>query len=146
MSKEITTTFEYQATPEQVWAVLTDFDAYPEWNPFILSLRGKPEPGARWDVFLQPPGARGMRFQPLVKVWESGHTFAWEGSLGFRGLFDGYHMFRLEALGGGRTRLIHGERFRGILAGLILRFIRENTRKGFESMNAALAQRLASQS
>ncbi len=34
-----------QAAPEEVWAVLTDLEAYPEWNPFTLQVRSSLVPG-----------------------------------------------------------------------------------------------------
>ena len=32
---------EIDAPPERVWQVLTDFAAYSEWNPFVLSVVGQ---------------------------------------------------------------------------------------------------------
>ena len=46
--------------------------------------------------------------------------------------------FRLEELENDRTRLIQCERFRGVLAPLILYLIEEKTREGFEMMNRSL--------
>ena len=45
MTRRIDTEILIQASSERVWAVLTDFAAYPEWNPFIVSLEGKAEWG-----------------------------------------------------------------------------------------------------
>jgi hypothetical protein len=33
-------TVEIRATPEQVWAVITDFASYGEWNPFCVAVEG----------------------------------------------------------------------------------------------------------
>jgi hypothetical protein len=43
--KEINTEIEINASAEKVWQLLTDFAAYPQWNPFIRSVNGKPEEG-----------------------------------------------------------------------------------------------------
>jgi uncharacterized protein YndB with AHSA1/START domain len=41
MAKEIKTEILINASPDKVWAILTDFDNYPSWNPFITSLKGE---------------------------------------------------------------------------------------------------------
>jgi hypothetical protein len=49
-----------------VWEVLSDFDAYPEWNPFIRRISGSPHEGEKLEVRIEPPGSRGMKFKPTV--------------------------------------------------------------------------------
>jgi hypothetical protein len=69
---------EIDASPEDVWQVLTDFDAYPEWNPFIRSIQGNPEVGSRLSVRIEPPGAREMSFRPTVRAAEPARAaLAW---------------------------------------------------------------------
>jgi hypothetical protein len=65
----------------------------------------------------------------------------WLGQLVVPGVFDGEHRFRLEPLGPDRVRFVQEERFTGLLAPLILRFIERGTRQGFEAMNSALKLR-----
>src|SRR5688500_291863 len=66
MSTHMHTEIAIQATPERVWEVLTDFAAYPTWNPFIPHLAGRAAVGTSLDVQLQPPGGRAMRLRPTV--------------------------------------------------------------------------------
>ena len=35
MKKEIKTEILIKASPQIVWSILTDFENYPHWNPFI---------------------------------------------------------------------------------------------------------------
>ncbi|MGZ5382453.1 MAG: SRPBCC family protein [Acidimicrobiia bacterium] len=39
--RSIETSIEIDAQPARVWEVLTGFERYPEWNPFVASLHGK---------------------------------------------------------------------------------------------------------
>jgi uncharacterized protein YndB with AHSA1/START domain len=48
--KELRTEIEIAAPPERVWAVLADFDSYPEWNPFIRRIRGQPAAGSKLET------------------------------------------------------------------------------------------------
>lgn len=130
-----------QASPERVWNVLTDFAAYPEWNPFIPRITGSLETGSRLDVQLQPPGSRGVRMRPTVQAAEPPRELRWLGHLGIPGLFDGEHRFRIEAVGTDWVRVVQEERFTGLLAPLVLRFVERGTRQGFEAMNQALKAR-----
>ncbi|MCB0637160.1 MAG: SRPBCC domain-containing protein [Lewinella sp.] len=130
------------ATPDQVWATLTDFPAYPEWNPFIRKLEGPVRTGESIVAHLSLDGQKTQVFRPVVKDYQPGQGFRWLGHLFIPGLFDGEHYFQLEALPEGGTRLIHGENFSGLLAGVIMWFIGAQTQSGFERMNAALKERV----
>lgn len=141
MATQVRTEIEIDATPNRVWDVLTNFAAYPAWNPFIPSLDGSAEVGARLDARLQPPGGMGMRFRPTVLAAVPARELRWLGHLLVSGLFDGEHRFQIEPLGPDRVRFVQEERFTGLLAPLVLRFIERGTRQGFEAMNRALKLR-----
>jgi len=76
---ELHTEIEIQATPERIWSVLTDFAAYPQWNPFIRSVEGSPEKGASLTVRIEPSGAKAMTFRPRVLVADRPHELRWLG-------------------------------------------------------------------
>jgi len=141
MASELHAETSIQASPQRVWEVLTNFAAYPEWNPYIPQINGSVEAGSRLDVQLQPPEARGMRMRPTVLAATPSQELRWLGHLGIPGLFDGEHRFRIDSLGPDRVRFVQEERFTGLLAPIVLRFIERGTRQGFEAMNQALKAR-----
>lgn len=142
MKLHIQTEIEIDAPPEAVWAVLTDFPAHAEWNPFIASITGPLVEGQRLAVTMRRGDAPGMRFRPTVTRVVPRAELRWLGHLGLPGLFDGEHQFLLQPIEGGRTRLIHGEQFSGLLVRLAQRTLRGETRDAFMAMNHALKRRV----
>jgi len=57
MAKQFRAHIDIHATPQQIWQILTDFDAYPQWNPFMTRAAGTPHPGQRLRIRLQPVSA-----------------------------------------------------------------------------------------
>lgn len=141
--KTVETTVEIAAPVERVWDVLADFDSYPEWNPFVRSITGRLARGEKLSVFIQPPGGKGMRFPPIVLSAQPEAELRWKGRLVIPGLFDGEHYFRLSPADG-RTRVEHGEIFRGLIVALMPAFSFANIEAGFEAMNQALEARAES--
>jgi hypothetical protein len=143
MATRLHTEITIDATPERVWDILTDFAAYPEWNPFVRRIAGEPVAGSRIEVHLQPPGSRGTTMRPTILAVEPRRELRWLGRLGLPGLFDGEHRFRIEAdaTSRDRVRFVQEERFTGVFAPIIMRFIGGSTRQGFEAMNRALKSR-----
>ena len=139
--RTVTSAIELDAPPARIWQVLTDTAAHSDWNPFITELDGKLEVGNRIDVRIAPPGGRPMSFHPTVTEVEPGRKLAWLGHFLVPGLFDGAHVFTLEPLPDGRTRLVQSETFRGLLVGLAGRLL-DNTEAGFAAMNEALRRHL----
>lgn len=140
--KSMETQITIEAGPDQVWAVLMDFENYRDWNPFIISIKGSATVGTQLDNELRMNDKKSMKFQPEVLVVEEYKEFRWKGKMFVKGLFDGEHYFKLQSNGDGSTTLIHGENFTGLLTGLIMNMIEEDTLKGFEAMNIALKQRV----
>jgi len=64
MAKTLTASVHIDASPDQVWAVLSDFERYPDWNPFIVSATGTLLPGARLALRMQPVGASATTVRP----------------------------------------------------------------------------------
>lgn len=146
MSRLLHTEIAIAASPETVWSILTDFAAYPGWNPFIRRIAGKQEVGARLEVDLAPPGGHAMTMRPTLRALEPGRTLRWLGSVGLPGVFDGEHSFQIEPLGDNQVRFVQSERFSGILVPLVMAFIGRSTEQGFEVMNLALKERAEAKS
>lgn len=140
MNKEIKTEIIINASREKIWKVLTDFEAYPQWNPFVVRIEGKPIIGTRLKNTLQN-GDKQFQFKPIVTSVEPGKSFAWLGSLFIKGLFDGHHSFELKDLGNSQVKFIHSEQFSGILSGFILKKIGADTKLNFVKFNEAIKKR-----
>ena len=66
------------ASPEEVWAVLTDFAAYPDWNPFTPEVAmGRFEVGAKVSMLVRLAG-RSQRQKAKLTEFVPGQRFAWE--------------------------------------------------------------------
>jgi hypothetical protein len=135
---QLETQIEIEAPVEQVWSLLIDFPLYPRWNPFVRSIEGNLVIGQPLKIFIQPPGASGMRFRPTVLTVQPNRELRWKGKLLLPGLFDGEHYFKLEAKPGGGLTFRQGEIFSGILVPLFRRSLDGATKQGFIAMNEAL--------
>ena len=136
----IETATDIRAPAARIWSILTDFSAYPVWNPFITAAEGELHPGAQLKITIAPLGHRPMTFRPVVLVVTPDYELRWLGRLLMPGLFDGEHAFGLEQQAE-TCRFLHAERFSGVLLPLLSEGLIEAIRRGFESMNAALKLR-----
>ena len=135
---QIKTQIIINTTPDKVWAVLTDFEKYPNWNLFIKRIKGNPMVGSQILVTIVQPEGKDITFKPTVLAFEPNKEFRWIGKLLFKGVFDGEHKFELIDNGNGTTMFNQSETFKGILVGLFKKQLENNTRKGFELMNENL--------
>lgn len=143
-NRTIRSAIEIHAPLEMVWRILTDFAAYPEWNPHIPRVIGTPARGRRITIHSRPPGGRTVVMRPLVIGWAPPHEMRWRATFVSRRLFTGEHGFRLEPTGRGRVRFVQDETFSGLLVPLYARLRLAATRRGFEQVNEALRERAES--
>jgi hypothetical protein len=141
MNKRLVSQIEIDATAEQVWEVLTDFAAYPQWNPFIVSAEGHPEVDSRLTLRMQPVDARPVTLTPTVLEVSVGHRLCWLGRVVIPGIFDGEHVFTIDARDGKGVTLRQVERFTGVLVPFLARSLDRHTLPAFVNMNEALKAR-----
>jgi hypothetical protein len=137
--KAIESTTIINAPPERVWAIITDFARYREWNPFITELAGEPVLGARLRATFTLAGQKPRTFTPTIIDATPNRRLAWHGQLRLPKLFDADHSFAIEPHGVG-CRFVHREEFRGVLVPIVRRTIAA-THEAFLAMDAALASR-----
>ena len=138
----IRTETEIDAPPAAVWAVLTDFADYPEWNPFITEASGTLEVGEILTLRMVPGVGPAQTFTPEVRTVRENAELVWLGALRWSWLFSAEHRFAMSEVGGA-TRVVHSEVFRGVLVRLLRRMI-DQTERDFRAMNTALKDRVES--
>ncbi|MFE6039658.1 SRPBCC family protein [Streptomyces sp. NPDC056452] len=136
---------EIEATPEEVWRVLTDVSAYAQWNPFMTSAEvtspgGRLEEGARMRIVMHDDTGDST-FTPEILTVTPDEELRWLGKMGPGWIADGEHRFTIEELGSGRVRLTQSERFTGIAVPFFEGRLKSDTLPQFRAMNEHLAQR-----
>jgi hypothetical protein len=137
MKKNIRTEIEINASPEKVWQILSDFEKFSVWNPFVIKVSGKPKVGEVLQIEVQLPESRLSKFMPTVLKAEPNKELRWVGTMSLNA-FRGEHFYKIEPLSDNKIRFVHGEHFSGWLVRLIWLFIGKQTEKGFQIMNEAL--------
>lgn len=139
-SKQLSSEILINSSAERVWTIITDFKSFPDWNPFIRRASGEIRVGAKLNVFIQPSGARGMTFKPVVLKAEPNREIRWLGRLYLPWLFDGEHALIIQPSNANHVKFVQQEKFSGFLVPFTGGILRD-TLRGFEEMNKALKQR-----
>ncbi len=142
MAHEIRTEIEISAPPSRVWAVLTDFSHYPDWNPFILEVQG--------NVLQDATIKYRFEFPPRIRIWTAAKILKFEQEKELRWaayfltprLFNGEHYFAVEPIGTTRVMFHHGEIFTGLLLPLARPLLRKYGLPTYQALNYKLKQRV----
>jgi hypothetical protein len=114
------------APPDVVWAVLSDIDAWPEWNPAVssASLEGPLEAGTRFR-WKAGPGS----ITSTLRIVEPSRTIGWTGTtLGIRAV----HVHRLDERDAA-TNVTSEESWNGLLVRLLRRPLAKRLQAELES-------------
>jgi hypothetical protein len=144
MACEVVTQIIIHAPAAQVWERLTDFAAYPRWNPFLRQVSGELLVGQPLRVQFQLPGTRAMTLRTRVERIHPGRELAWSGHAIAAQVLQAHHSFYIEPLADDRTQFIQRQNFSGLLVPVMGASLRKRTRRGFLLMNAALKGSLES--
>ena len=140
MAKLIRTETTINAPIHMVWQILTEFESYNEWNPFLKNVSADFRSGGKVKFSAIVRG-RKLKFAAKFNRVEELSYFAWSGDdapISFA--VNGNHYFELKKLDEKRTLFIHGENFTGLIIPAIS-FLLNQAQPAYESMNLALKER-----
>lgn len=136
--------FEAQSTidasPEKVWAVLTDGARFPEWDSGIDRVEGTIAPGATVKLYVKVNPGRA--FPLKVSEFQAPRRMVFSGGMPL-GLFKGVRTYTLEP-DGSSTRFFMREEYTGPLLGMIWKSI-PDLGPSFQQFARGLKTRVESQ-
>ncbi len=97
--KVTTTEVEINASEDSVWKVLTDFNSYSDWNPFITSVSGPLKLGSELLVSIALPSGSSTTFDTKVTSVQENREFKWLGRLWMGNIYDAESIFQLSPVG-----------------------------------------------
>lgn len=118
--KSFAATASIEASPEAIWAILTDAPNYAAWDSGVVRVEGQIAPGATITVYsaVNP----GRAFPVKVTEFDVGRKMVWTGGMPL-GLFKGVRTFTLEPGAGAATTFTMREEYSGPLAPVYTRSI-----------------------
>ena len=142
MEKEIVTEIEINAPPSRVWQVLTNFEEYPMWNPFIKKINGIAARNEKLEVHMPDPRGGTLVFMPTVLVAERDRELRWLGK-SEGDTFNGEHHFLIELIENNSNKVLftQSEKFSGSMVASLEGWLDTDVKDYFEDMNRALKQR-----
>ena len=132
-------TRDIKAPPEVVWSVITDFERYKEWNPFVVDCGAKLEPGAPISMRVRLGPREISQVETVSSVVE--HKLFEYRMRPIKPLLHSCRQHHVESDGIGGTIYRSHFELNGWLSGLTALSIGKHLRYGFESMTDAVQQR-----
>ena len=136
--KEYISTSIVDASPESVWAILTDAGAYREWNPEIVDIDGRIALGGRIKAHVRLGDGAVRAVTQRVTTLDAPTLMEWVGGLPF-GLFVGRRSFSVTPRASGVDFRMH-LKMSGPLSPLILKSVGDRQPE-IDSFSAALKRR-----
>ena len=138
------TGFEIDAPDTDVWAVLVNFDRYPQWNPSLPSISGELKEGSMVSMTLGLPGRPSMNVTANIEQLQPKRLLTWRGKVGGAWLFSGHRVFEIQAVTPTKSKVIHVEDISGLLAPLFKVLMGDAVQRSHDEFNNALRRRVES--
>ena len=135
------TDFEIDASDEQVWAVLVDFEQYADWNLSLPSISGDLREGSTVSLTLGLPGRPNLNVKAQLREVTANRRLTWCGHLGADRLFTGYREFAIEPLAERKVRVTHVEDLQGWIAPVFEALMGRSVQRHHDTFNESLKSR-----
>lgn len=122
-----------------VWQTLMDVDSYKMWSTMLHYEGGTIAKDETITLRLTLPNGTDYQFSPKVVDLQPNKRFAWKATTFINGIFDGEHIFELEAVNDNTTCLTNREVYSGILSPIFKQLpMMKEAPAGFDAMNAEI--------
>jgi hypothetical protein len=139
--KIIETSIVIDSTPEKVWGILTKFEEYELWNPFMTKVIGSATLNSKIEVNINTISGKKRTYYPIITRCKTNKELRWKGKSFLPGVFDGERIFILENSNDDKILFYHKEIFSGLGVRLVGNKLDESLRESFVTMNEALKVR-----
>ncbi len=139
---ELHAIIDIDSPAERVWQVLTGFEDYPRWNPFIRYVTGELTVGVPLVVYLALQDGRIRRLDAQMAAFQPGREIRWMGRLEKPYAFDLEYALLVEPLDVEHVRFTQRMVSRGLLAPMMMGLIQKKMQRGLIEMNQALKEEL----
>lgn len=143
--KEITTRIEIKSKPEKVWKVLTNFQHYKYWNPFIIRISGSPVKGEKIEIELRTAAKKIRIYSPVITEVKPPTELRWYGKAFLPLILDGEHIFTIQENNQHDTIFTQKEIFKGLGSYFGSTRMFNDIRDSFQMMNSSLKLRVESE-
>ncbi|MEL6132253.1 MAG: SRPBCC domain-containing protein [Bacteroidota bacterium] len=128
-----------EATPQQVWTVLTDTENFSSWGIFLTDIQGTICDSCEIDAIFQlnPSKEKFQDVHHTIAV-EEGKEFRWSEKF-VGGILDN-HVFRVEPTADGKTRFIQSDMAKGGLTWLLGKTFIKLEAENYPIFNRALKE------
>src|SRR3982074_1516657 len=118
--KSYDATADIEATPDAIWAILTDAPNLSNWDSGVERVEGKIAPGETIKVLVKVNPGRA--FPVKVTEFKPNERMVWSGGMPL-GLFKGVRTYTLTPTGNGETSFKMREEYSGPMLGMIWKSI-----------------------
>ena len=112
---EIRTEVEIEATPEEVWAILSDVDGWSSWNTTVHASSGQFAQDAQMDITMKnKKGDAGPHYKPMITTCTPPFKMRWRAKMMAGFIFTNDKLIEISATESG-CKVTHSELFGGLM-------------------------------
>jgi hypothetical protein len=143
-TNSVFTQIEINATPEQVWSVLTDWKKLKEWSSSFVGISvDQMVKGERFMVYFKNPlNGKIIEFERMCTAYDEGSLFSWSGEF-TAGVTDN-HIHLLEPTENGTTLFKQEDGIHGKHSKLLNLLGRKHMKSMYEKFDRELKERVES--
>jgi hypothetical protein len=135
---EIRTEIIIHSTPEAAWKLLTDFDQYPNWHPYLTSVTGELKLKHKIKASYLNADSTTGKFSAYILELAPNERLSWGGSLGF--IFKAKHYYIIDQIDAHTIRFTQGEYWRGVFGKSYGKKIFQETFEKYKMMNVRMKE------